>query len=151
MRLPSLPLNGACRCGQCRITVNAPPLITAACHCTGCQRMTASAFSLTVTVPSDGFAVVAGEVVKGGLQSPGQDHYFCPNCKSWMFTRIAGFEDFVNLRATMLDDLSWFQPFIETMTKEKLLWVKPLARHSYEGFPPMEDFQGLIAEYGAAS
>ena len=29
-------------------------------------------------------------------------------------------DKFVNLRATMLDDASWFVPFIETCTKEKL-------------------------------
>jgi hypothetical protein len=30
---------------------------------------------------------------------------------SWMFTRAEGFDWFVNLRATMLDDPSWFTPF----------------------------------------
>ena len=39
---------GGCRCGRVRLRVEAPPLITMACHCTGCQRMSASAFSLTV-------------------------------------------------------------------------------------------------------
>jgi hypothetical protein len=37
------------------------PLLTMACHCTGCQRMSASAFSLSVAVPSAGFAVKTGE------------------------------------------------------------------------------------------
>jgi hypothetical protein len=36
-------------------------------------------------------------------------HFFCPHCMSRMFTRPDGF-DFVNLRATMLDDPSGFVP-----------------------------------------
>ncbi len=31
--------------------------------------------------------------------------------------------NFVNVRATMLDDATWFTPFIESYTCEKLLWV----------------------------
>ena len=33
---------GGCRCGQVRFRIDGGPLITMACHCTGCQRMTAS-------------------------------------------------------------------------------------------------------------
>jgi hypothetical protein len=35
---------GGCRCGQVRIKVTVPPFLTMACQCTGCQRMTGSAF-----------------------------------------------------------------------------------------------------------
>ena len=63
-----LPWEGGCRCGAVRIRVTKPPLLAMACHCTGCQRMSASAFSLTLTLPADGFAVTRGEPVIGGLQ-----------------------------------------------------------------------------------
>jgi hypothetical protein len=33
------PWEGGCLCGQVRVKVSAPPLLTMACHCTGCQRM----------------------------------------------------------------------------------------------------------------
>ncbi len=58
-------------------------------------------------------------------------------------------DQFVNVRPTMLEDLSWFVPFIETCTSEKLPWVTTPAVHSFEKFPPMTDFAGLIAEYVA--
>jgi hypothetical protein len=41
-------------------------------------------------------------------------------------------------------------PFIETMTKEKLPWAHTPATHSYEGFPPFEDFEKLMTEFAAA-
>ena len=50
-----------------------------------------------------------------------------------MFTRPEGLDFFVNLRATMLDDPSWFTPFIETWTSEKLAWAATPAVHSYRG------------------
>jgi hypothetical protein len=148
MRLHDLPWDGGCRCGQVRIKVSAPPLLTMACHCTGCQRMSASAFSLSAAIPSAGFEVTQGEPVIGGLHGPTR-HYFCPFCKSWMFTRAEGMDWFVNLRPTMLDDPSGFTPFIETMTSEKLPWASTPAVHSFEKFPAFEDYERLTAEFAA--
>lgn len=146
MSQPSLPWEGGCRCGQVRLKVTAPPLLTMACHCAGCQKMSASAFSLSAAIPSQGFEVIQGEPVIGGLHGATR-HYFCPHCMSWMFTRPEGMDFFVNLRPTMLDDASWFTPFIETCTSEKLPWATTGAPHSYEAFPPFEAFDGLIQEY----
>jgi hypothetical protein len=44
---------GGCRCGQVRFAVSLPPFLTMVCHCTGCQRMTGSAFSLSAAIPSN--------------------------------------------------------------------------------------------------
>lgn len=141
-----LPWEGGCRCGQVRLKITAPPILTMACHCSGCQKMSASAYSLSAAIPADGFSVIDGEPVIGGLHGASR-HYFCPHCKSWMFTRPEGMDWFVNLRPTMLDDPSGFSPFIETFTKEKLPWATTAAVHSYETFPPMEDYEGLVAEF----
>jgi len=149
MRDPDLPLEGGCRCGQVRLRISAPPLVTSACHCTGCQRMSSSAFSLSAAIPSDGFAVTSGEPVVGGLQGAAH-HYCCPYCMTWMFTRAEGMAGFVNLRPTMLDDVAWFSPFIETYASEKLPWARTPAVHSYATFPPMEAYESLIREYAQA-
>ena len=141
-----LPWNGGCRCGQTRIRVSAPPLLTAACHCTGCQRMSASAFSLSIAIPSEGFDVSEGEPVIGGLHGPTR-HFFCPRCLSWMFTRPEGMNEFVNLRASMLDDHSWIVPFIEVWTYEKLPWASTPAVHSYATQPAFTDYAQLLEEF----
>lgn len=143
----TLPREGGCRCGALRFELTAPPLLTMACHCTGCQRMTASAFSLSVAIPSEGFRVTKGETVLGGLKKPELHHHFCPECLSWAFTRFDGADWFVNVRATLLDDTSGLEPFAESWTAEKLPWVTTPARHSYEGFPPLDAFPALIEEY----
>lgn len=146
--MPNWSLDGACRCGRLRIRTTAAPILTAACHCTGCQRMSASAFSLTAMFPVSAFAVTEGEPVIGGMHGELR-HFHCSHCKSWVFTRPHGFEDFVNVRPTMFDDVSWFVPFIETCTSEKLPWASTPARRSFEQFPAMTDLAALVAEYRA--
>lgn len=137
---------GACRCGKVRFTVEGDPLATMACHCTGCQRMTASAFSLSSLYDSDRFSVTQGDPVLGGLKGATR-HYFCPDCLSWMFTRPEGMDALVNVRATLLDNAATYRPFVETFTSEKLPWATTGAAHSFETFPPPESFPQLLAEF----
>ncbi|MBQ0822985.1 GFA family protein [Microvirga sp. HBU67558] len=139
---------GRCRCGRVRFRVEGEPIVTMACHCEGCQRMTASAFSLSDLYPSDRFAVLQGEPVIGGLHGATR-HFFCPDCMSWLFTRPEGMDEFVNVRTTMLEDPGRFPPFIETHTREKLPWATTPALHSFEALPPMERYPELMAEFAA--
>jgi hypothetical protein len=145
MNKANVTQEGGCRCGQVRIKMTVPPFLTMACHCTGCQRMTGSAFSLSAAFPSNGFSITKGEPVVGGLHGTTR-HFFCPHCMSWMFTRPDGF-DFVNVRATMLDDPSSFSPFIETYTSEKLSWTTTPAPHKFAKFPALEEYKGLMEKY----
>lgn len=144
-----LPWDGGCRRGAVRIRVTKPPLLTGSCHCSGCQTMSASAYSLTVTVPADGFEVTKGEPVLGGLKGPVSHHHHCPDCLSWMFTRAEGFDWFVNVRPSMLDDHEWFEPFVDIWTSEGLAWAATGALHRFETTPAMEDFQRLMQAFAA--
>jgi hypothetical protein len=67
--------DGGCRCGQIRFAVSLPRFLTMACHCTGCQRMTGSAFSLSAAIPSKGFTITKGDPVIGGLHGATR-HFF---------------------------------------------------------------------------
>src|SRR5262249_50818477 len=75
-----LPVEGGCICGQVRFRVNAPPMLTMACHCRGCQQLTSSAFSLSAVFPSEAFEVIAGEPVVGGKHRDDVRQFYCPNC-----------------------------------------------------------------------
>ena len=110
--------------------------------------MTGSAFSLSAAIPSEGFAVIQGEPVIGGLHGASR-HFFCQHCMSWMFTRPEGMDWFVNLRPTMLDDPSWFSPFVETWTSEKLPWTTTPAVHRFATVPAFDHYERLTREYAA--
>src|SRR5690606_34092933 len=150
MGRPTLPMEGGCRCGRVRLRITAQPLLTMACHCTGCQRMSSSAYSLSAAIPSEGFEVIQGDPAIGGLHGASR-HHFCGHCLSWMFTRPEGLDWFVNLRPTMLDDPSWFSPFVETYAAEKLPWAQTPAKHSYPAIPDPSVYERLVAEYAQES
>jgi hypothetical protein len=139
-------VDGACRCGRVKFRATGRPVVTMACHCTGCQRMTASAFSLSALFADGQFQVTEGEPVIGGLHGADR-HFFCGWCMSWLFSRPAGAEGFVNVRATLLDDARSFRPFVETWTSEALPWAKTPAVHSFEALPPPERFGPLMGEF----
>jgi hypothetical protein len=142
----TLRVAGSCRCGRVEFEVTAAPLVTMACHCRGCQKMTGSAYSLSAAIPAEGFHVTRGEPAIGGLHGASRQ-YFCPHCMSWLFTKPQGLDFFVNVRSTMLEGPSWTEPFIESCTAEKLAWVSTPARYSYEGFPPPDSYEQLVAEF----
>jgi hypothetical protein len=141
-----LPATATCRCGAVRLRVTRPALLTMACHCHGCQKMTGSAFSLTVALPVDGVEIMEGDLVRGGLQTE-HAHLYCAFCKSWVMTRPAGIDWLVNLRASTLDPHADFVPFIETCTAERLPWATTPARHGYAAFPPPADYQPLMEAF----
>lgn len=144
-----LPLDGGCRCDAVRIRVTEAPIMTTACHCLGCRRMSSSAFSLTAMCFAPAFAVTKGAPVIGGLHGSDIGHFFCGHCMTWIFTRAAALPQVVNVRPTMFDDHAWFAPFMETYAKAKLPWAHAGAVRSFAEFPPMEAFESLLHEYTA--
>ena len=41
-----LPQTGGCHCGKIRYEISEAPQLVYTCHCTDCQRLTSSAFSM---------------------------------------------------------------------------------------------------------
>jgi len=138
--------DGQCRCGQVRFRLTGNPLITMACHCKGCQRMTSGAYSLSAFYPAARFELISGEPVPGGLHGPSR-HMCCPHCMSWVYTQPEAMDDFVNVRSPMIDGDPYGKPFIETVTNEALPWARLHAAHAFDGFPPRDQFPALIAEF----
>ncbi len=141
-----LPWRGACRCQQLQMRLVSAPVLSAICHCRGCQRMSSSAFALTLTFASHGLEITRGDPVPGGMRSDDLQHNFCDACKSWAFTRVPQF-GLVNVRATLLDDARWFVPYLETYRSTKLPWVEAPAKESYAEFPDPNDFPAVLERY----
>jgi hypothetical protein len=144
----SLPVEGACMCGQVRMRISVPPVMVMACHCKGCQKLSASAFSLTAMIPTPGFEVISGEPQIGALHGTSQ-YFYCPNCLNWLFTKPAGFDMAVNVRPTMFGVEDWSTPFVETFVSEKLPWAQTGAQFSFDGYPPHDQYGMLMGEYAS--
>ena len=145
-----LPWLGGCRCDRVRFRVTMGPLLSFACHCTGCQRMTAGPYSLTLVVPAASLELTAGEPELGGLHGPNR-HFFCAYCKTWLFTRPQGDDTTVNVRASALDEHRWVVPFAEVYTDEAYPWALTGARHSFAGNPTDVPLGPLLEEFQRVS
>lgn len=132
---------GGCRCGRVRFRVTGAPMITMACHCPGCQKMTASAFSVSALHHQTAFTVTQGETVLGGLQGELR-HHCCAFCHSWIYTHANLLGEMVNIRSTLLDKPRLDPPFLECWIDTRLPWVQIRARHSFAQFPDPADFPG---------
>jgi hypothetical protein len=139
---------GQCRCGALPFAVSGEPLVTFACHCTGCQRMTGGAFALSSLYPADRFELLGGEPVRGGLKS-GPRHMFCGSCMSWLYTVPEGMDEFVNVRSTMFDHASEHVPFADMWLSEAVPGAESGAARRYETAPDDKEFPQMIADYAA--
>jgi len=141
-----LPWNASCLCERVKMRISAPPLLTVACHCKGCQKLTSGPYSLTTIVPASGFEVRGETPVIGALHGPHR-HYYCERCKSWLYTIPHGFEEYVNFRPSMLDDATWVVPLVDVVTREKLPGVVSGAKYSFEYNPEPAEFPRYIEAF----
>ena len=56
-----LPQTGGCLCRKIRYEITEAPQAVYTCHCTDCQRLTSSAFSMAIAVTSAAFRLMGIE------------------------------------------------------------------------------------------
>jgi hypothetical protein len=119
-----LPQTGGCQCGKIRYEVTEAPQLVYTCHCTECQRLTGSAFSLGAIVPEAAFRISGIEprplqrVADSGRVNT---RFVCPECATWVHS--APRDGLMRFRAGTLDDRSWLLPTRHIWTRSKQPWV----------------------------
>ncbi len=126
-----LPLTGGCQCAAVRYEIAHVPLAVYACHCTHCQRITSSAFSIGVVVPDAAFRLTAGvpRTAPDQVADSGRikTRWICPDCGTWLFgnpwpgTSYPGPVRIV--RGGTLDDAPRLRPGMHYWTRSKQPWV----------------------------
>lgn len=56
-------------------------------------------------------------------------------------------DEFVNVRAMLMEDAVSYIPFAETCVDEMLPWAKTPAVHSFARFPSPDEFQVLLRKF----
>jgi len=119
---------GGCACGALRYEVDNEPMFLQACHCTGCQTSTGSAFIMTWMTESSNFRLVQGEpkVFDAFTGSSGETYDFntCGRCGTGLWANIKGCANGITfLRAGTLDDTRDISPMAHIYTKSKQNWM----------------------------
>lgn len=140
------PYSGGCACGAIRYTVTAEPFVSYACHCTECQKRTASAFGVSLQVPAESVTVEKGTAKTyrrmGDTGNPLEIH-FCGDCSSSLFSKPEAWPHLTVVYAGTLDDPSWVPIKANIWTDSALPWVH--MEPGTERFPRAPDFSKYFA------
>jgi hypothetical protein len=130
-------LHGGCLCGHIRFRLDGAPIVTHACHCTQCQRITGSAFAVNLMIEADQLTVETGEPVR---TEHGQAA--CPHCgtRLWAYHRMFG-EKAVFVKAGVL--AAGPAPDVHCFTSTKQPWLSlPADAPAYEDH---YDFEAVVS------
>ena len=122
------PIKGSCQCGQLTYELYKKPNMVVACHCTECQKMATSPFSITAVVTSSTIEF------KGDLQewSRSSDSgnknnaKFCPTCGNRIYHYDPSNLDTIKLKLKPINltAAEVFEPSAHIWVSEKLSWYQ---------------------------
>ena len=146
------PQTGGCQCGALRYEITQAPIMVYTCHCTDCQRMTSSAFSLGCVLPDGAFRLVQGQP-KGVQRITGSGRvstrWVCPECGVWVCTAPRPGSTVRNVRGGTLDDTSWLRPTAHIWTRSKQPWLAlPEGDGNFETQPQGDPWWASVAPNG---
>lgn len=120
-----------------------PPVI---CHCTECQKQTASAFGMTLPVLRRDLEPLSGDLKEWRRKADSGRElacFFCPHCGTRLYHSSSMGPECWHLKPGSLDDTSWLAPVAQVWTKSAQPWLR-LAGDlpSFPGQP--EDLPALL-------
>ena len=130
------PQAGGCLCGKIRYEITEAPRLVYTCHCTDCQHLTSSAFSIALAVA--GFRLMGGEprpleaIADSGRV---KIRWVCPECGCWLFSTGNPGDGLFRVRVGTLDDTSWPRPTKHFWARSKQPWITLPERDSKRNLP----------------
>jgi len=120
------PIEGSCQCGQVTYKLFAKPKMVLACHCTECQKLSTSPFSITAVVPSTTieFKGKLNEWSRNSASGNINSAKFCPVCGNRVYHYNPEDSETIKLKLkpTNLKDDDVFKPSAHVWVCEKLSW-----------------------------
>ncbi len=124
-----MKVHGGCHCGAIRFEAHADPQKAGVCHCTDCQTLTGSAFSLFLQVPRENFHLTDGEpkiYVKTAESGNRRAQAFCANCGTRLWASAEKDPAVFNLRIGTLRERANLPPRTQIWCRSALPWVNDL-------------------------
>ncbi|TPH17314.1 GFA family protein [Litorilituus lipolyticus] len=122
------PIEGACQCGQLTYKLFEPPKLVLACHCTECQKLSSSPFSVTAVIDSSAieFEGILKEWSRSSDSGNRNNAKFCPTCGNRVYHYNPEDKQTIKLKLKPihLSDASIFEPSVHVWVSEKLSWYQ---------------------------
>ncbi|MFZ6843452.1 GFA family protein [Undibacterium sp. RuTC16W] len=139
---------GQCQCAAVNYLVTGTSATLFACHCTDCQRQSASAFGMALWIKNAQVEVLSGELKEWVRHMPSgrkMSCRFCGVCGTRVFHQVIG-SDILSIKPGTLNNTKDLVPCGHIWTDSKQEWIhideKALR---YTGNP--ENFDALIAAW----
>jgi len=124
-----MQVDGACHCGRISYKAEVDPAKVGVCHCTDCQTLTGSAFSLFVPVPKEHFHL-RGEpriYVKTAESGNRRAQAFCPECGTRIYASAERDPTVFNVRIGTMRQRAALAPRAQLWCRSALPWVNGLS------------------------
>ncbi|MCB1384942.1 MAG: GFA family protein [Nitratireductor sp.] len=142
--LPPLPWRGSCQCGQVRYRLNRMPLTLYCCHCSECQKQSASMHGMSMIVRAADIEITGETRIWTRPTDSGNttDCCFCPDCGSRVYHRGSQRKEsgMLTLKAGSLDVIAAIEPVGH-------IWLKR-RQAGFRGDPAVLHFDGQPDDYG---
>lgn len=125
-----MKVHGSCHCGAVRYEAEVDPDKVTICHCTDCQKLTGSAYRVSVGVAREQFNLLAGEpktYVKTADSGAKRAQVFCGHCGSPMWVHAVGDDSKLGLRVGNIDERAQLAPRKQIWCRSALGWAQDIA------------------------
>ncbi len=126
-----MKVHGSCHCGLVKFSAQVDPKLTSVCHCNDCQKLTGTAFRLSVPAITGTFQIESGEpkiYVKVAESGSHRAQAFCPECGSPLFTYGVENPTAIGLRVGVLDERIQLPPTWQKWCSSSMPWVQHIAQ-----------------------
>lgn len=122
-------IDGGCHCGNIKYEAEIDPEKVGICHCTDCQKLSGTAFSIYVPAPIEGFRLLTGRpkiYVKTAESGSKRAQAFCPECGSRLYASAVTEPKILNIRVGTARQRSQLPPKTQVWCRSALGWVTDL-------------------------
>ena len=123
-----MKIDGRCHCGSIAYEAEIDPENVRICHCTDCQRLSGTAFRVSVGTPEENFTLLSGSprtYVKTGQSGARRAQVFCPDCGSQIYATAADGDGprVFNLRTGTIDQRDRLTPRSQIWKRSAQAWL----------------------------
>jgi hypothetical protein len=124
-----MQVHGSCHCGAIRYEAVVEPGRAGICHCTDCQKLTGSAYRVSIPAQEGSLRVLAGTpsvYVKVGDSGARRAQAFCGNCGSPLYAYDADRPRVHGLRVGWIEERAMLVPRTQKWCRSALPWTQSL-------------------------
>ncbi len=124
-----MKIDGGCHCGHIAYEAEIDPANVRICHCTDCQRLSGTAFRVSVGTPEDRFTLLSGApktYVKTAESGARRVQAFCAECGAQIYATSEDGPRILNLRTGTINQRDRLTPRMQIWRRSAQAWLGAL-------------------------